>query len=128
MVMGRPQLYSEDMAARVCAELADGKSLRTISATEDMPSLTTIFKWIHEREDFAIRYARAKGEASDAMVEDMQAIADDETLDHNSRRIRVDTRKWIASKLKPKKYGDRVALTGDEAGVPIAVTWATDTK
>lgn len=93
-----------------------------------MPCMATVFNWLHTHESFVEQYARAKSEGSDAMVEDMHAIADDETLDHNSRRIRVDTRKWIASKLKPKKYGERVALTGDEDGAPIVVSWGAPTK
>ncbi len=122
--MGRPEIYSDDLAARVCAALSDGQSLRTVCKPDDMPGLTTVFKWLHEREDFAERYARAKAEAADAMAEDMQAISDDPTLDHNHKRIMVDTRKWIASKLKPKKYGEKVQLSGDDEGAPIVVTWA----
>jgi hypothetical protein len=61
------------------------------------------------------------------MVEDMHAIADDETLDPNSRRIRVDTRKWIASKLKPKKYGDKIELGGD-TNAPLIISWGTPIK
>jgi hypothetical protein len=40
------------------------------------------------------------------------SIADDPTDDYNSRRVRVDARKWSASKLMPKKYGDRIEQTG----------------
>ena len=72
-----------------------------------MPSRTSIFKWFREHPDFADNYARAKEESADSMVEDMLAIADDDELDANDKRVRVDTRKWISSKLKPKKYGDK---------------------
>lgn len=124
---GAGVVYSEDLAARVLAQISDGKSLRTIAKMDGMPGMTTIWEWIQRYEGFADKYAKAKQEASDAMVEDMQAIADDETLDAKSRAVRVDTRKWIASKLKPKKYGDKVALTDNEGG-PLVIGWAQGLK
>jgi len=34
-------------------------------------------------------------------------------------RLRVDTRKWVASRLLPKKYGDRASLNvGGQADNP----------
>lgn len=121
-------IYSEELAARVLQGISDGQSLRTVCKPDDMPCMGTVFKWLYQREDFAEQYARATSERAEALVEDMQAIADDESLDHNSRRIRVDTRKWIASKLKPKKYGEKVALLGDEAGAPLVISWQADDK
>lgn len=46
---------------------------------------------------------------SEKLADEIVGIADDPLLDPNDKRIRVDARKWIASKLKPKKYGDRIA-------------------
>lgn len=115
--------YSEDVAARVLAALSDGQSLRAISRQDGMPDMVTIWRWIQRHEDFAAKYAEAKQEAADAMVEDMQSISDDPDIASDHKRIMVDTRKWIASKLKAKKYGDKVAVT-DADGGPISVTWA----
>lgn len=115
--------YSPELAQQICTLLSEGASLRTITRMDGMPSMASVWKWIAEREDFQAMYATAKQESADALVEDMQAIADDESLDPNSRRIRVDTRKWIASKLKPKRYGDKVQLSGDEDGAPLLVSW-----
>lgn len=126
--MGRPTLYTEDVAARILGALSDGQSMRTVCKPDDMPCMATVWKWLHEREDFSERYVRAKQESADSMVEDMHAIADDESLDHNSRRVRVDTRKWIAARLKPKKYGDRVALEGPTDGAPLVVSWLNGDK
>lgn len=122
---GRPSDFTQDLADAICAELADGKSLRTVCDMVGMPCRQSVFRWLRTHEGFCGQYARAKQESADAMVDDMLAIADDKTSDHNDRRIRTDTRKWIASKLKPKAYGDRVALSGAEDGAPIVVTWAT---
>lgn len=119
---GRSSTYTQEMSDKICDALSDGKSLRTVCAQEGFPERITVFKWLREREGFAAQYARAKQEAADALADDMTAIADDETLDPNSRRIRVDTRKWIASKLKPRVYGDKLDLGTGDSG-PIVISW-----
>lgn len=126
--MGRQSTYSQEMADAICDGLSDGKSLRTVCAQDGFPERITVFKWLRTQEGFADQYARAKQEGMDAFVDDMQAISDDESLDPNSRRIRVDTRKWIASKLKPKVYGDKLALGNDTGDAPLVITWGAPIK
>lgn len=133
---GRPSGYSQELADRICSELADGKSLRTVCKAEGLPSTQTVFRWLRTHEGFCDQYARAKDEAADVLVDEMLDIADEATNDWmeqhdkdnvgyrlngeaiNRSRLRVDTRKWIASKLKPKKYGDKTELTGP-GGTPL---------
>ena len=127
--VGRPSLYTKELADLICERLASGESMRSISRDDDMPCMATMFKWLRENEEFSQQYARAKAESADALVEEMLDIADDGTNDwmekhgkddagwiengeHIQRsRVRIDTRKWIASKLKPKKYGEKLDLT-----------------
>lgn len=126
--MGRPSIYTQDLADRICAQLSAGLSMRTVCKADDMPDMVTVFRWLRTKEEFCKQYEKAKAEAADALVEEMLDIADDGTNDwmeihdkdgecagykvngeHVQRsRLRVDTRKWIAAKLKPKKYGERV--------------------
>ena len=88
-----------------------------------MPASSTIFKWLSQQEKFAEQYAYARASQMEAMAEEIIDIADDgrndsyETEDGEERtntdviqrsRLRVDTRKWLMSKLAPKKYGDKV--------------------
>lgn len=121
MPLGRPTDYTPQLATEICGEIALGYSLRTIAKTEGMPSVVTMFTWLKKYPDFLKQYEIAKSEQADALAEEMLDIADDGTNDwiekngkksldveHVQRsRLRVDTRKWIASKLKPKKYGDK---------------------
>lgn len=127
-VVGRPTKYSSDIADLLCAEIADGKSMRTVCASETMPAMSTIFRWLNEKPEFKEQYEIAKQESADAMVEDMLFIADEiaamspdgkvDSADIAHKRLRVDTRKWVASKLKPKKYGEytRNEITGKDGG------------
>lgn len=137
--MGRPSGYSQDLADRICAELAGGRSLRSVCDDEGMPDRQTVFRWLRQDEEFCAQYARAKEESADSLVDEMLDIADDAKNDWMERhdpnnpgyqfngehvqrsRVRIDTRKWTASKLKPKKYGDRVTHAGD-ADNPLQVS------
>jgi len=123
--MGRPTLYTQELADYICEQLAEGKSMRTVAKDEKLPSMQTMFTWLRVHKEFLEQYTRAKEEAADLLVEEMLEIADEVSNDTistdkgdkpnsewiNRSRLRVDTRKWVASKLKPKKYGDKVDLT-----------------
>ena len=135
MAGGRPEKYTKELADKVCEEIALGASIRTVCGMEGMPGVATIFKWIRTNEEFAKQYARATEERTEAMSEDILDIADDGTNDWmivNDRevpdsealqrsKLRVETRKWLMSKMKPKKYGDKLDLTsgGDKLPTPI---------
>lgn len=108
--VGRPDSYNQTTADRLCRYLAVGESLRKATKHEGMPSIQTVFTWMRNHPDFLEQYTRAKQEAADALVEEMLDIADSETPDVNRDRLRVETRKWIAAKLKPKKYGEKMQV------------------
>lgn len=129
MGVGRPPLFTPELADRICHELAQGRSMRSVCKDEDMPSMSSVFKWLRENKEFSQQYARAKEESADAMAEEILDIADDGSNDFmlitkgdneyvvenkewtNRSKLRVDTRKWIMSKFKPKKYADKIDVT-----------------
>ena len=136
-MMGRPSSYSPEIAEKICVELMAGKSLREICRGEEFPEASTIFLWIHKHPEFSEQYARAREIQAETLADELCEIADDGTNDWEERqnrdgstyialnsehiqrsKLRVDTRKWIASKLLPKKYGDKVetTLTGPNGG------------
>lgn len=118
--MGRPSVYTQDLADSLCAQLAEGKSLRTVCKAEEMPEARTVFRWLRTNSEFCQQYEKAKEESADALSDEMLDIADNGEGDPKRDRLRVDTRKWLASKLKPKKYGDKVDLThSGPGGKPI---------
>lgn len=118
---GRPSSYTQEMADEICAELSIGKSLRTVCAASDRPAIATIFNWFRNYPEFLAQYEKAKAESADMLIEDMQDIADNIAGDTQRDRLRVDTRKWVASKLKPKKYGEKMDLTSDGKQLPIPI-------
>lgn len=117
---GRPSSFTPEIAAVICARIAEGKSLRKICEADDMPAMSTVFLWLSQNSDFSEQYARAREAQADSMADEMLDIADDKSLDPNDRRVRLDARKWLAGKLRPKKYGDKLELAGDREN-PLAV-------
>lgn len=93
-----------------------------------MPTASAVTQWCAKDEDFSTRYARARGEGLEVLADEIIEIADDSSADTietedgpkqntefiNRSRLRVDTRKWLLSKLRPDKYGDRTVLAGDQ--------------
>ncbi|WP_211216090.1 hypothetical protein [Brevundimonas naejangsanensis] len=108
------------MADAICERLADGESLRSICSDDEMPAKSTVFKWLGLIPAFADQYARARETQADSLADDIVDIADNKALEPNDKRVRIDARKWLAGKLRPKAYGDKVAVVGgDKTDAPI---------
>ena len=111
--IGRPSKFSQDLADKICEQIAHGKSLRAVCAEDDMPSTSTVCKWLNESQEFSEQYARARDRQADHYFEEIIEIAD--TVESDSAavakaRLQVDARKWTLSKLAPKKYGEKTEL------------------
>lgn len=120
--------FSQEVADKIIERLANGESLRSIVKDQEIPSHPTIYKWLNENAAFASQYARAREDQADTYADEIAAIADDESIPTDSRRVRIDARKWAASKLKPKKYGERISqeLTGADGGPILVVAQPLD--
>jgi hypothetical protein len=141
--MARPTSYTDEIAMEICTRLAEGESLRTICEDERMPSRRTVLYWLLDKdhEEFLRQYTFAREAQADHYAEEIVEISDEvevETIYRgesvvldvsvtavNRNRLRVDARKWYASKLAPKKYSEKHALehTGkDGQPLPAPVT------
>jgi hypothetical protein len=119
-------IRTPENADLICERLGEGYTLRQIARELDCTA-GAISIWASEDEGFAKRYARAMELRADRMAEEIQEIADDGSNDWMEReglevangehiqrsKLRVDTRKWLLSKMMPKKYGDRLTMAGD---------------
>jgi hypothetical protein len=124
---GRPTDYSPELTARICERLAIGESLRSICRDDEMPSMASIFLWLGKHPEFSEQYTRAREAQAEAHADRIVEIADDDTLDPNHKRIMVDARKWVASKLKPKRYGDKAEVEhSGNVGLTVNVVRLTD--
>lgn len=129
--VGRPTDYTPEMADLICEQLSMGKSLKSaLEAVEGSPSAATVFSWMGKIKEFPDKYARAKQEGTDAMAEDIMDISDESISDAykadpkaagaavQAQRLRIDTRKWLMSKMKPKKYADHIDVTSGGQALP----------
>lgn len=113
--------FKQSIADEICEKLADGQSLRSICREDGMPTTSTVCKWLTLLPAFAEQYARAREMQADALADEITDIADNLTGDPQRDRLRVDARKWAASKLKPRKYGDKQLIGSDpENPLPAA--------
>lgn len=142
--MAKATVYNDEVASTICERIAEGESLRCICDDETMPALRTVFDWLADDRFAAFRtkYARAREVQADTLFDEMIDIADDGRNDWMEKRsadganigwlengealrrsdLRIKTRQWMASKLRPKKYGDKLEL---EHGGDLSVTFQT---
>lgn len=106
---GRPTIFTQELANEICRRIMDGESLRAICTEENMPNRSSVHLWLSIHKSFSDQYALAKLEQADTLADDIIYIADN-AKDANIARLQIDTRKWAASKLKPKKYGDKIDI------------------
>lgn len=147
---GRPSIFTEDMANEILQRIREGESVRQICMLEHMPAQGTFYRWLTENEELQEKYARAKADQADYFAEEMIDISDEGRNDWEERenqrtghtyialneeaiarsRLRIETRKWLMGKMKPKKYGDKLQqeITGKdgEALVPAAKVEITE--
>lgn len=125
MAGGRPTIYSSELANKICEIIATHPfGIRKLcSMFSEFPEYTTIFAWKHKFDEFSNLYTKAKQSQVELLVDETLDIADETSNDTiinasgnevcnseyvNRSRLRIETRKWIACKLAPKIYGDRV--------------------
>jgi hypothetical protein len=133
--------YSEELASAILSRITEGQSLRQICSDPDMPARSTVYLWLAQHKAFSDQYARACEDRGFSLAEEALEIADDSVGDwrvndegvvaFNSERVqrsrlRVDTRKWFAARLNPRKLGDKVQNEHSApGGGPIGVTVTT---
>lgn len=133
--------FSQDLFDTICERIADGESLRAICRDEDMPSQTAVFKWLAKDAALVEQYARAREAQADTLFDEMLDIADNARNDwmasggeddagytlngeHIQRsKLRIDTRKWMAGKMRPKVYGDKIDVAHSGNVAVSGVQW-----
>ena len=133
---GRPSGYSEEVGERIAALMMAGWSLIRICSMEEYPAESTVYGWLAQKEHpFLEKYTRAREIQAERYADEIIDISDDDSRDVTGElnmpnavavqraKLRTENRKWVAAKLLPKKYGDRVTQehTG-EGGGPVQFT------
>ena len=106
--------YSPELGAEICRRVSGGETLREVCRTPGMPPEATVRGWNRaDVEGFATQYARARESQIESWSDEIVAISNERDSEPNDRRVRIDTKRWLMSKIVPKKFGDRVVHAGD---------------
>lgn len=124
---GRPSVITPELITEICVRISEGESLRAVCRDKAMPSRSTVARALQEIPEYRAQYAQARELLYQHWAEELLEISDDGTTDYVTKvgrngheyeavdqehiqrsRLRVDTRKWLLSKLMPKQFGDRV--------------------
>lgn len=107
--IGRPSSYTKEVAEQICDLIAAGGHMHIVCAEEWAPAERTVYQWLRAHEEFAQMYAHARERQQEVFAAEVVLIADTEP-DPARARNRMDARKWHASKVAPKKWGDKIEI------------------
>lgn len=112
--LGRPSDFTDEEATRICEWIQSGQSLNSYCKQHGRKA-STIYRWMQETVSFRDSYARAHEDRADTLVEDMLDIADQveqatDIVQVMAGKLRIETRKWIAERMRPTKYGNKVTV------------------
>lgn len=134
--------YTDEQKTKIVNEICqliseEGLSLRKAIIEQGSISRQTFYSWVDNDENKIDQYARAIQERADYYAEQILEIADDKNADAyiepetgevkldgmmvQRSKLMVDTRKWLMSKMAPKKYGDKstTVLEGGDKKIEI---------
>ena len=127
---GRPPYdWTPEIEDEILTAIAKGRAVRSILTDDWLPSEATFYRRLADDAEFCKQYAHARERQADAIFEECLIIADSqegdvvtvdgvETTNHDAiarAKLRIDTRKWMAGKLRPKVYGDKAIVEGPGA-------------
>jgi hypothetical protein len=130
--MSRPTIRTNELEDDILSRIACGESLRGICAEDAMPNISTVIRWLAADEDFARKYTRAREMQAEILADEMLDIADNDKSDRIDikdkdgniirteqnnvavarSKLKLEQRRWWAEKLRPKVYGNKVAVGG----------------
>ena len=108
MGMGRPTKMTNEVQAEILTRISTGESLRKVCSDKHLPAAQNVFKFIYSNEEFREQYEKSRQEQAEWLGEEIVDIADNDTGDTQRDRLRIDARKWVMSKMLPKKYSDKI--------------------
>jgi hypothetical protein len=118
-----PEAEKQQKINKVLTQMRDGNSLRQAAEMAGV-ARQTFLDWVDKDEELSGHYAQARAAMIDKIADDIMTIADEELIPTGEgkvdnamvqkQRLRVETRKWLLSKLAHKKYGDKLELSGDD--------------
>ena len=139
---GAVSIFTPALFTTICDRISQGQSLREVCRDPEMPHKSTVLRWLREKAELRDQYVLARDDLMEYWASDILEIADDGSMDTMAGlnkygdevmvpnhanvqrdRLRIDSRKWLLSRLKPKVYGDHLAVdVSGEVAVTVDIT------
>lgn len=121
--LGRPTIFSEEIADEICERMVEGEDLVRICRDDHLPARSTIYKWMAENSVFRTRIACAREGLADfvaSKIADLSEGTTDETA--NADRVRLAALQWRAARLAPRRYSEKhiTEISGPD-GAPVQI-------
>jgi len=114
----------------MCRQISEGRSLSTALKSDGMPSYYTAMMMLRNNLDFRAMYEKAIESRADRLAEEILELADESMPSGlegaqasawvQQKRLQVDARKWVAAKLKPKVYGERIDVSVTDTRISVS--------
>ncbi len=130
-IMGRPVKWPKDhpVFMEIVGRVTAGKSLSTVLRDKEMPEWVTFYRMLEQDPKLRQAYDKAIQDRADRMADEILELSDEAMPDGlegamasawvQQKRMQVDARKWIASKLKPRTYGDRIDVSVTDQRISV---------
>lgn len=112
---------------KIIERLIEGLSFTAACAKVGVPRITA-YKWLRSDPEFLKSHDIAREIQADHSVDQIMELIDSldpSEPDFQSKffktRLKIDSIKWVAGKQRPKKYSDKLAVSGDGDGAPLQV-------
>ena len=128
---GRPSTFplENTIWTEIIEQVSDGKSLSSTLRAPGMPSYSLARQMIKNNPEFRNMYEKAMEDRADRLAEEIIELADQDMPDGlegslasawvQQKRMQVDARKWVASKLHAKRYGERLDVSVTDTRISV---------
>lgn len=128
---GRPSIFplENPVWTQIIEQVSNGKSLSSTLRQSGMPSYSLARQMIKNNAEFRGMYEKAMEDRADRLAEEIIELADEEMPAHlegpmasawvQQKRMQVDARKWVASKLHAKRYGDKIDVAVTDTRISV---------
>ena len=129
-VVGRPPIYTVELAKEICLRISNGRSLSAVCRDKDMPSRSIVYDWLAEKKEFSDRYHEADLQRADFHADELIDIADSvlpDAAEVAKARLQIDTRKWQVARMNATKYGEKQQIdnvSSDKSMSPLATDYS----
>lgn len=124
--MGRPSLYTQEIADEICERLSNGEPMAQICRDEGMPAARTVRDWAKQNEALAAAIACAREDGFDTIAARVRETArgkGESTADVQRDKLIIETDLKLLAKWDPKRYGDKT-LVGSDPDNPLPTGFA----